>query len=97
MKICPKCSSILADNEPYCENCGYDPDFDDGQYDYDVDNGNDYDLDGSYDDNYADYDNYDNIITPSTTSSTYYMEQGRYDLVPISVSVKGSGVSPSFL
>lgn len=33
-----------------------------------------------------DYDNYDNIITPSTTSSTYYMEQGRYDLVPINLT-----------
>ena len=32
MKICPKCSSILADNEPYCENCGYDPAFDGGSW-----------------------------------------------------------------
>ena len=28
MKICPNCGSILADNEPYSENCGYNPDFD---------------------------------------------------------------------
>ncbi len=28
MKTCPRCGSALADNEPYCENCGYDPDFD---------------------------------------------------------------------
>lgn len=29
MKTCPRCDSILADNEsPYCDNCGYDPDFD---------------------------------------------------------------------
>lgn len=33
-----------------------------------------------------DYDNYDNIVSPSTTSSTYYMEQGRYDLVPINLT-----------
>ena len=30
MKTCPNCGSILADNEPYCENCGFDPDFDMG-------------------------------------------------------------------
>ena len=30
MKTCPNCGSVLADNEPYCENCGYDPDFDGG-------------------------------------------------------------------
>lgn len=28
MKTCPRCGSILADNEPYCDNCGFDPDFD---------------------------------------------------------------------
>ena len=28
MKTCPRCGSILADNEPYCDNCGYDSDFD---------------------------------------------------------------------
>lgn len=28
MKTCPNCGSILADNEPYCENCGFNPDFD---------------------------------------------------------------------
>jgi uncharacterized membrane protein YvbJ len=28
MKTCPNCGSVLADNEPYCENCGFDPDFD---------------------------------------------------------------------
>ncbi|WP_156064569.1 zinc-ribbon domain-containing protein [Methanobrevibacter sp. YE315] len=32
MKICPSCRSVLADNEPYCENCGYDPDFDGGSW-----------------------------------------------------------------
>lgn len=32
MKTCPNCGSVLADNEPYCENCGYDPDFDLGGY-----------------------------------------------------------------
>ena len=30
MKTCPNCGSVLADNEPYCENCGFDPDFDFG-------------------------------------------------------------------
>jgi len=28
MKICPNCGSVLADFEPYCTNCGFDPDFD---------------------------------------------------------------------
>ncbi|WP_407453501.1 zinc-ribbon domain-containing protein [Methanobrevibacter sp.] len=28
MKTCPHCGSTLADNEPYCENCGFDPDYD---------------------------------------------------------------------
>lgn len=32
MKTCPRCGSVLADNEPYCENCGYDPDFDFGGF-----------------------------------------------------------------
>ena len=32
MKTCPNCGSILADNEPYCENCGFDPDFDMGSW-----------------------------------------------------------------
>lgn len=32
------------------------------------------------------YAEYDNVITPSTTSSQYYMEQGRYDLVPINLT-----------
>lgn len=35
---------------------------------------------------YNDYLNYDNIINPSTTSSPYYFEQGRYDLVPINLT-----------
>ena len=26
--ICPICGSVLADNEPYCENCGFNPDLD---------------------------------------------------------------------
>lgn len=30
MKICPNCGSVLADNEPYCDNCGFDPSFDIG-------------------------------------------------------------------
>lgn len=34
MKTCPNCGSILADNEPYCENCGFDPDFDIGSWNY---------------------------------------------------------------
>lgn len=33
-----------------------------------------------------DYSNYDNVITPSSTSGTYYYEQGRYDLVPINLT-----------
>lgn len=33
-----------------------------------------------------DYMSYDNIITPTTSSNTYYMEQGRYDLVPINLT-----------
>lgn len=33
-----------------------------------------------------DYNSYDNIVTPTTTSNTYYMEQGRYDLVPINLT-----------
>ena len=32
------------------------------------------------------YNDYDNVITPSSTSGTYYMEQGRYDLVPINLT-----------
>lgn len=32
------------------------------------------------------YDDYDNVINPSTTSNTYYKEQGRYDLVPINLT-----------
>lgn len=32
------------------------------------------------------YDDYDNVINPSTTSNTYYNEQGRYDLVPINLT-----------
>ena len=33
-----------------------------------------------------DYESYDNVITPSTTSGSYYYEQGRYDLVPINLT-----------
>ena len=33
-----------------------------------------------------DYASYDNIITPSSTSGSYYYEQGRYDLVPINLT-----------
>ena len=33
-----------------------------------------------------DYANYDNVITPSSTTGTYYYEQGRYDLVPINLT-----------
>ncbi len=32
------------------------------------------------------YADYDNIISPSTTSGSYYYEQGRYDLVPINLT-----------
>ena len=32
------------------------------------------------------YVDYDNVITPSTTSGSYYYEQGRYDLVPINLT-----------
>lgn len=32
MKTCPSCGSILADNEPYCENCGFNPDYDMGSW-----------------------------------------------------------------
>lgn len=32
------------------------------------------------------YSDYDNVINPSTTSNTYYKEQGRYDLVPINLT-----------
>ena len=32
------------------------------------------------------YGEYDNVINPSTTSNTYYYEQGRYDLVPINLT-----------
>ena len=33
-----------------------------------------------------DYANYDNVIYPSSTSGSYYYEQGRYDLVPINLT-----------
>lgn len=33
-----------------------------------------------------DYSNYDNVITPTSTSGSYYYEQGRYDLVPINLT-----------
>ena len=33
MKTCPRCGSVLADNEPYCENCGFDPDYDSEEWD----------------------------------------------------------------
>ena len=33
-----------------------------------------------------DYASYDNVITPSSTSGSYYYEQGRYDLVPINLT-----------
>lgn len=34
MKICPNCGSVLADNEPYCENCSFNPDYDLGGWGY---------------------------------------------------------------
>ncbi len=34
MKICPNCGSVLSDFEPYCENCGFDPDYDFGDWEY---------------------------------------------------------------
>ena len=33
-----------------------------------------------------DYSNYDNVITPTSTSGSYYYEQGRYDIVPINLT-----------
>ena len=33
-----------------------------------------------------DYSRYDNVIYPSTTTGSYYYEQGRYDLVPINLT-----------
>lgn len=33
-----------------------------------------------------DYSRYDNVIYPSTTSGSYYYEQGKYDLVPINLT-----------
>ncbi|MBE6499691.1 MAG: hypothetical protein E7Z80_03965 [Methanobrevibacter thaueri] len=32
MKKCPKCGSVLSDFEPYCDYCGFDPDFDMGNW-----------------------------------------------------------------
>lgn len=32
------------------------------------------------------YSEYDNVVTPTSTSGTYYYEQGRYDLVPINLT-----------
>lgn len=32
------------------------------------------------------YADYDNIVSPTTTSGSYYYEQGRYDLVPINLT-----------
>ena len=32
MKTCPNCGSVLADFEPYCTNCGFDPYFDGGRW-----------------------------------------------------------------
>ena len=34
MKECPNCGSVIADNEPYCENCGFDPGFDSGSWNH---------------------------------------------------------------
>lgn len=34
MKECPECGSVLADNEPYCENCGFDPGLDSGNWNH---------------------------------------------------------------
>ena len=33
-----------------------------------------------------DYNNYDNVLTPSSIASDYYKSKGRYDLVPINLS-----------
>lgn len=34
MKKCPNCGSVLSDFEPYCDFCGFDPDYDMGSWDY---------------------------------------------------------------
>ena len=34
MKKCPNCGSVLSDFEPYCDFCGFDPDYDMGDWDY---------------------------------------------------------------
>jgi ribosomal protein S27AE len=35
MKTCPECGSILADYELWCEFCGFNPDYDMGDWEYD--------------------------------------------------------------
>lgn len=32
MKICPKCGSVVGAYDVYCENCGFDPDYEDGEW-----------------------------------------------------------------
>lgn len=49
-----------------------------------VNNNNDYVTNSIPNGN--DYSNYDNVIYPSSTSGSYYYEQGRYDLVPINLT-----------
>lgn len=34
MKSCPNCGAMLVEDELYCENCGFDPSFDTGDWDY---------------------------------------------------------------
>ncbi|MBE6491152.1 MAG: zinc-ribbon domain-containing protein [Methanobrevibacter sp.] len=34
MKECPNCGTMLPDDEPYCDYCGFDPDFDSGDWIY---------------------------------------------------------------
>ena len=35
MKTCPECGSQISDFETYCPMCGFDPDFDFGEWEED--------------------------------------------------------------
>jgi uncharacterized OB-fold protein len=32
MRTCPNCGSVVGDYDVYCENCGFDPDYDMGEW-----------------------------------------------------------------